>query len=192
VVIRRIEEITYSSADQVDGLVDTAERGHIDGLTSGSSSVTNTSGVLTRTTFDNGVNEYLQGVIASKQVDDLKGVLNNANGHKLLSVVASRHHQGVGQTLNNGALSLAETLNVVSSSSVGKVLLVLGLVLKGNIILNMNKPQLCDSYPQSGIVDLYGFIVPFTEQLHVSAVGHANCSGGGQGCEARWKKYCKK
>jgi hypothetical protein len=35
---------------------------------------------------------------------------DNADSHELLSVVAAVHHEGVGETLDDGALCLAETL----------------------------------------------------------------------------------
>jgi hypothetical protein len=68
-------------------------------------------------------------------MDDLKGVLNDANSKELLTVVATVHHERVGQTLNDGALRLAESLLVVATSSVGQILLVLGGVLNSEIIL---------------------------------------------------------
>ncbi len=52
---------------------------------------------------------------------DLESVINDANSHKLLSVVTSVHHQRVGETLNDWALCLAESLLGVSTSGVGDV-----------------------------------------------------------------------
>jgi len=46
---------------------------------------------------------------------------NDADGHDLLSVVAAVHHEGVGETLNDGALGLAESLLGVTTSRVGEV-----------------------------------------------------------------------
>ena len=40
---------------------------------------------------------------------------NDAHSHELLSVVATVHHEGVGETLNDWALCLAETLDGVLS-----------------------------------------------------------------------------
>jgi hypothetical protein len=54
-------------------------------------------------------------------VDDLEGVGNNAGSQELLSVVAAVHHDRVGQTLDDGALSLAETLGGIAASGVGDV-----------------------------------------------------------------------
>lgn len=52
---------------------------------------------------------------------DLEGVGDNAGGHELLSVVAAVHHERVGQTLDDGALSLAEALGSIAAGSVGEV-----------------------------------------------------------------------
>ena len=46
---------------------------------------------------------------------------NNADSLELLAVVATVHHDRVGQTLNDGALGLAETLGGITASSVGDV-----------------------------------------------------------------------
>jgi hypothetical protein len=52
---------------------------------------------------------------------DLEGVGNDADGHELLSVVTAIHHQGVGETLDDGALCLSESLLCVSAGGVGDV-----------------------------------------------------------------------
>ena len=46
---------------------------------------------------------------------------HNANSHELLSVVAAVHHERVGKALNDGALSLAETLSSIAASGVRDV-----------------------------------------------------------------------
>lgn len=52
---------------------------------------------------------------------DLEGVSDNADSHELLSVVAAVHHERVGETLNDGALRLAETLLGVAAGGVRHV-----------------------------------------------------------------------
>lgn len=52
---------------------------------------------------------------------DLKGVSDNADSHELLAVVATVHHEGVGETLNDGAVGLAEALGGIATSRVGEV-----------------------------------------------------------------------
>jgi hypothetical protein len=46
---------------------------------------------------------------------------DNADSHELLSVVAAVHHEGVGETLDDGALCFPESLLGVSASRVGDV-----------------------------------------------------------------------
>ena len=60
-------------------------------------------------------------VSAQSCTHDLEGVGDDADGHDLLSVVAAVHHEGVGETLNDGALGLAESLLGVTTSRVGEV-----------------------------------------------------------------------
>lgn len=52
---------------------------------------------------------------------DLEGVSDNADSHELLAVVATVHHEGVGETLNDGAVGLAEALDGIATSGVGEV-----------------------------------------------------------------------
>ena len=52
---------------------------------------------------------------------DFEGVCNDTDGHELLSVVTAVHHQGVGETLDDGALCFAESLRGVSASSMGEI-----------------------------------------------------------------------
>lgn len=46
---------------------------------------------------------------------------DDADSHELLAVVATVHHERVGQALNDGALSLAETLSSITTGSVRDV-----------------------------------------------------------------------
>lgn len=128
--------LASTSGEEVDGLVDPAEGGDIDGLATDGTSRANTGGVLTGTGVDNGVDEDLDGVLVGEEVDDLKGVLDNADSHELLAVVTAVHHHGVGEPLNNGALGLAETLDGKATSGVGQVDggANLDVVLEGDIL----------------------------------------------------------
>jgi hypothetical protein len=47
------------------------------------------------------VNEDLDGVEVGEKVDDLESVSNDSDGHELLSVVSSLHHQRVDESLND-------------------------------------------------------------------------------------------
>lgn len=64
-------------------------------------------------------------------------VLDNADRHELLAVVASVHHERIDQSLDHGALGLAESLGGITPGAVGNVLGV--LLLHGNVILQANK-----------------------------------------------------
>lgn len=55
------------------------------------------------------------------ETDDFKGVSDDADGHEFLAVIATVHHERVGQSLDDGALSLAEPLHGVPSGGVGDV-----------------------------------------------------------------------
>ena len=71
--------------------------------------------------------------LSREQVDDLEAVLHNPDGHQLLAVVASVHHQRVVQALDDGALGIAETLGGVAAGAVRHVL---GkLLLHGDVVL---------------------------------------------------------
>jgi hypothetical protein len=60
---------TGANGEQGNGLVDTAERGHIDCLATNGTSGTNTSTVLARTAVYDGVNGNLDGVLVRHDVN---------------------------------------------------------------------------------------------------------------------------
>lgn len=67
-------------------------------------------------------------------MDDLEGVLHDLDGEELLAVVPSVHHERVGHALNDGALSLPETLLGITAGRVGQECVVLGLLLHGDVV----------------------------------------------------------
>lgn len=52
---------------------------------------------------------------------DFKSVIDDPHGHELFAVVASVHHQGICQPLDDGALGFAEALHGVAAGGVGDV-----------------------------------------------------------------------
>ena len=52
---------------------------------------------------------------------DFERVSNDADSHELLPVVASVHHERIGETLNNGAVGLAEAFDGIASGRVRDV-----------------------------------------------------------------------
>jgi len=91
-------------------------------------------------------------------MDDLEGVLDNSDGLEFFAVVSSVHHEGVGESLNDGALSLAESLSVEASSGVRLEHLELGPLVH------------CDIVSQADVFDGNVIEAPLVEQLDFS--GH--------------------
>merc|ERR1712227_75746 len=89
---------------------------HINSLATDSTCTPNTSGVLTRSGIDDGIDHNLKRIFSCKKMDDPKGVLDYAHGHDLLSIVTPMHHQRASETFNNGTLRFAETLHLISAS----------------------------------------------------------------------------
>jgi len=144
---------------EVEGLVDTTERGDINSLTLDSASGADTGGILTRGGVDDGINEDLDGVLAGGEGDDLKSVLDDTEGHDLLARVAAVHHHAVDKTLNDGALALAEGALVVAASSVGEVHTVLVALVDSDVVL------------KGDVADLDVLIGPLVEKLALNFGG---------------------
>lgn len=110
--------LSCAGGQQVEGVVDPTEGGHIDGLTTNDTGTSDAGGVLTWTGVDDGIDDHLDGVLVRQEVDDFEGVLNDSAGHQLLSGVAALAHQTTRQALDDGARGLAESLLLVSASCV--------------------------------------------------------------------------
>ena len=59
--------------------------------------------------------------MVDQRTHNLEGVGNDADSQQLLAAVTAVHHERVGQTLNDGALGLAETLDGIATSGVREV-----------------------------------------------------------------------
>lgn len=70
-------------------------------------------------------------------MDDFECVFHDANRHQLLAVIPAVHHQRVGQSLDDGALRLAETLSCISTRRVRKIFSI--LLLDGDVILRKDE-----------------------------------------------------
>lgn len=90
-------------------------------MTTDSSGGTDSGGIFARTAVEDGVDGDLDWVLVGDEVDDLERVLDNSHGLQLLSVVASVHHEGVGESLDDWALGLAEALDGISASGMWEV-----------------------------------------------------------------------
>ena len=137
-----------TDGEERDGLVDAAERGHIDGLATDGTCGADTGGVFAGSAVDDGVNGNLDRVLVRHDVDliwsaksnalsprmlatlppcagnyicrtyDLERVGNDSDSHELLAVVAAVHHERVGEALNDGALGLPESLDGITAGRV--------------------------------------------------------------------------
>lgn len=156
---------TSTNGQKSNGLVNSSKRRNIDGLSADSTRRSNSSRIFSGASVDDGINKNLERVLVGEQVDNLKSVLDNADSLKLLTVVAAVHHKRVGETLNNGALGLAETLGSVSASRVRKV----------------NSSSDLDVVGERDILDLNIVERPFVEKLDGARLGDKI---GGESCEA--------
>lgn len=139
--------LSGTNGQQGNGGVDSSQWRHINSLSSDSTRRTNSGGVFSGTRVDNGVNNNLEWVLLGQHVDDLQSVLDDSDGLQLLTVVSTVHHQGVGQSLDDWALGLSESLGSVSAGSVGNEhwLSDLDVVNEGNVLdLNILKRPLVE------------------------------------------------
>jgi hypothetical protein len=68
--------LTGTDGEESDGLVDTAERGDIDGLATDGTGGTDTGGVFAGTAVDDGIDGDLDGVLVGHDVDLLSSALS--------------------------------------------------------------------------------------------------------------------
>ncbi len=101
-----VSERSLSSAHnhQVEGLVHAAERRDIDSLSSENASSADTGRVLARARVNDSIDQDLNGVLIGEEVDQLEGVLDDADSHQLLAVVAAVSHHEADESLDDGAL----------------------------------------------------------------------------------------
>ena len=52
------------------------------------------------------------------QAHDFKSVSDDADGHELLAVIAAVHHEGICETLDDGAVGLSEALDGIATGGV--------------------------------------------------------------------------
>lgn len=54
-------------------------------------------------------------------MNNLESVLDDADCHQFFTIVSSVHHQSIDQTLDDGALSFAESLHGISTGGMSEV-----------------------------------------------------------------------
>jgi len=119
VLVGSESRLSGSLDHEVHGLVDSSEWRDIDSLSSDSTAGTDSGRVLSGSTLDDGLEENLEWVLSGEKVDDLKSLLENSDGHLLLTVCSSiTNHQSVTESLGDWASDLTESLLLIFTSSV--------------------------------------------------------------------------
>ena len=111
--------LTDSLGDQVDSLVHSSQGRHVNSLLSHHTTSSDSGGVFSGASLDDGIDENLEGVSSGEEVDDFEGVPDDADGLDLLTSVSSVELEGADEPLDDGAECLSELFALVSSGSVG-------------------------------------------------------------------------
>jgi hypothetical protein len=103
-------------------LVDSSQRRNINGLSTDGTTGTDSGGVFTGTTLDDGFEEDGERIGTGEEVDDLEGLFEMTDGHLLLTVLGTAtNHELVDEALEDRAGDLLETLLLVLTSGVRNV-----------------------------------------------------------------------
>jgi len=127
--------LSGSFAQQVDSLVDSSQRRNINGLSSDGTTRSNSSGVLSGTRLNDGLENNLKRVLVSEQVDNLEGLSEDADGHLFLTVLARvTNHKLIDESLEDGAGNFLESLLLIFTSGIWHVYLCF-ISLDGQVII---------------------------------------------------------
>ena len=135
--------VSGSVGDQVDGLVDSSEGRNVDGLLSDDTSSSDTGGVFSGTSLQDGVDKDFEGVLAGKEVNDLESVSHDSDSLDFLSGVSAVELHGADESFDNGAEGFSESFGLISACGVRDEDLGLGGLD-------------CDVIDEAGIFDLSG------------------------------------
>ena len=117
--------LARAGGEQIDGMVDTAQRRAVARLPPHRTAAAHARRVLAGTAVDHRFHVHLHRVLLGEEVDDLKGVLDDANRHDFLAVVAAMAHHRAHHALNDRALGLAKGLLLPAALRVRQELRVL-------------------------------------------------------------------
>lgn len=96
--------------------------------------------------------------MVGEEVDNLEAMLDDANSHDLLTVVAPVHHERADETLDDRALCLPEALRVVTTSGMRQV--------DGILLVDR------DVISEAEVLDAHILERPSVEQLNFSCGSH--------------------
>lgn len=111
--------LSGSLGDKVNSSIDSSEGGDVDSLLSDNTTGTNSGGIFSGTSLNEGSNKDLKWVSSSKEMDDLEGVPHDSDGFNLFTSVSAVELEGSDQSLNDGTECFSEFSGLVSASSVG-------------------------------------------------------------------------
>jgi hypothetical protein len=94
--------------DKVDGGIDSSEGGDVDSLLSDDTTGTDSGGVFSGTSLDDGSDEDLKRVSSGEEMDDLEGVPHDSDGFHLFTSVSAVELEGSDQSLNDGTECFSE------------------------------------------------------------------------------------
>mmetsp|Transcript_36977 Transcript_36977/g.55873 ORF Transcript_36977/g.55873 Transcript_36977/m.55873 type:complete len:247 (-) Transcript_36977:55-795(-) len=154
--------VSRTSAEEVDGLVHSTEGRDIHSLPSNDAGRTDSGGVLSGAPVLDSIDVHLKGVHVRQEVDNLEGMLHDADGHHFLTVVPAVHHHGAAQSLHDRAQGLSELLLLVSASSVRQ---------EGHGVHSMNS----DVVLEGQVTDVDIAVAPAAEELDLSTFRHGEC-----------------
>lgn len=121
--------LSGSLADQVDSLVDSSEWGDINSLSSDGTTGTNSCGVFSGSTLNEGLEHDLKWVLTGEEVDDFKSLSEDSDSQLLFTVLSVlTNHEGVDESLGNWALNLLESFFLIFTSSVWDIYLSLNVL----------------------------------------------------------------
>ena len=105
--------------DIVDGLVDSSERGDVNGLSLDTAASSNSGGVLSGAAISDSIDDDLERVLTGLEFDDLHGLPHDSHGLDLLSGVSAVEGNTAHNSLDDGAGGLLEGSQLVTSSGMG-------------------------------------------------------------------------
>ena len=126
--------LSSTGSHHIDALVDSSEGRHIHGLSSHDTRATHSHGVFSGAGVGQSLDEHLHGVAVGGEVDDVEGVFDDSASLELLAGVSALSHEGVHESLHDGAEGLLEPLGLVSAGGVGQE--DGGVSLKGDVVLD--------------------------------------------------------
>ena len=106
-------------SDIVNGLVDSSERGDINGLSLDTTTGSDSGRVFSSTAIGNGVDDDLERILTGLELDDLHGLSHNSHSFDLLTSVSTVECNTTHNSLDNRASSFLEGSQLVTASSMG-------------------------------------------------------------------------